>query len=391
MRRLTFLAFACVLPISAGVFAYGCDAKAPTIQDYCGFLRNEDNCYLTLINDVGPRCGAVDNGKEGDDVALWSAPKGSFVGRDKLDICVLEDGGSINFEEALDLAAFPPTRVAFIMKDAKGEECGTFIFNSAYDFAINVAPAQSLAGDVLTVAPEACAPSDGKTDDVPGTDNPGGDTICGGDFVSSSPAGDFIDTTCGKEEHHFISSQLEQPACANQKALLPRYEIDSAPGGIDAAGHIAFRVFYPVANQDQAGASITSTGVAYFNCTIPAAPKACCNGTQDGTETGTDCGGNGGCDLCLAGQGCIGDADCANNDCIVEATTGIKKCNPMMPTDPAPPSVCDPPDAGAGDGGSNDGGSNDGGSNDGGSNDGGSNDGGSDDGGSDDGGSDAAP
>jgi hypothetical protein len=325
MRRLSFVAFACILPLPVAVLAYGCGAKAPAIQDFCGFLRNEDNCYLTLLNDASSRCGTVDPAaKEGAKLIDWKARTGSFIARDKLDLCILDEpGGSIAFEEALDLAAFPPTRLGFTVKDAKGSDCGTFAFNSAYDFAITIAPADPDTGDVLTVAAEECAPADGNTDDFPGTDDPGGKEICGGDFISTSPEGDFIDTTCAKEEHHFISSQLEQPACANQKALLPRYEIDAAPGGIDAEGHIAIRVFYPVANQDQTGASITSFSVGYFNCKIPAAPKACCNGAQDGTETGVDCGGNGGCDPCLAGQGCIGDGDCDNNDCIVEATTGI--------------------------------------------------------------------
>ncbi|HZF51794.1 MAG TPA: hypothetical protein VE093_24235 [Polyangiaceae bacterium] len=352
MRRIAFLAFACALPIPLAVLAYGCDARAPSIQDYCGFLRNEDNCYLTLLRDMSNaesvRCGLIDTAKETDDLSKWNARKGSFVARDKLDICVFEEGGSITFEEALDLEAFPPTGVGFTMKDDKGEVCGTFTFKGPYDYSIEIAPADSLGGDVVNVPDVACAPADGKTDDVQGTDDLGGDEVCGGSFISASPDGDFIDTTCGKEEHHFISSQLEQPACANQKALVPRYQIDAAPGGINADGHIAFRVFYPVANQDQTGASITSFGVTYFNCRIPAAPKACCNGVQDGSETGVDCGGNGGCDLCQAGQGCIGDGDCLNKTCIVEPTSGIKKCDPMNAI-PIDSSVCDPPpDAGAG-------------------------------------------
>ena len=337
MRRIAFLAFACALPIPLAVLAYGCDAKAPTIQDFCGFLRSEDNCYSTLIRDVGERCGVMGNAAEGVASDQWGAPKGFFNKRDMLDVCVLAEGGSITFEEALDLAAFPPKSLSFTMKDAKGATCGSFSFSGEYNFAITVAPAESVTGDVLVTGGPECEKTGTATDDTPGTDNPGGEKICGGDFIAVSPAGDFIDTTCGKEEHHFISSQLEQAACKNQKALLPRYEIDALPGDVGTPGYVRLRVLYPLPDQSPTAESIQSFAVAYFDCAIPAALKGCCNGVMDGAETDKDCGGptveeigKGACDRCQFGQACISSSDCNGIVCGVDPKTGIKKCGAGM-------------------------------------------------------------
>ena len=49
MRRLALIALASSLSIPVIVLVHGCEPRAPSIQDFCGFLANEDNCYLTLL------------------------------------------------------------------------------------------------------------------------------------------------------------------------------------------------------------------------------------------------------------------------------------------------------------------------------------------------------
>lgn len=349
-RRFALVAFAFALPVPLAVLLHGCNPKAPSIQDFCGFLRQEDNCYLTLVRDMGNRCGTLSTAAEGAASDTWGAPKGFFSQRDKLDVCILEQGGSIVFDPPLDVNAMPPSKIGFVQKDAKGATCGTFLFENTYSFTLNISPTNSMNDVVPDAGPECALPEAGANgqlpDDTPGTDDPGGAIVCGGNFISEAPEGDFIDTLCGKEEHHFISSQLDAPACAFQKALLPRVEVDAVPGGVDTPGYARFRVFYPQPNQDQSTGVVNSYAVGYFDCSIPAAAKPCCNGAKDGLETDIDCGGPtqmeigaGACDRCQNMQGCIKDSDCAGGSCAVNMMTGIKQC--ANTTAPAT-SVCNP-------------------------------------------------
>lgn len=357
--RLALLACALALPVPLALLGHGCSPKAPTIQDFCGFLRQDDNCYLTLVRDMGERCGAASTAAEGAASDTWGAPKGFFSQRDKLDICILEQGGSIVFDPPLDINAMPPAFVGFTQKDAKGATCGSFRFESPISFTVNISPTNSMNDVVADAGPECDPPEAGANGqlpaDPPGTDDPGGALICGGNFVAESPEGDFVDTACGTEEHHFISSQLDVPACAFQKALLPRFELDAVPGGVDVAGHARLRVFYPQPDQDQASGVVNTYAVAYFDCAIPAAAKPCCNGAQDGLETDIDCGGptateigSGACDRCQDMQGCIKDSDCSGGTCAVNGATGIKQCsNTTAPT----ASVCNTATSGSSSGG----------------------------------------
>jgi len=388
MRRLAFVAFAFILPVPVALLGYGCDAKAPTIEDFCGFLRNPDNCYSTLIQDVGARCGTPGNADPAAMSKDW-APAGTvqgyFIKRDKLDMCILNKGGAIVFEESLDLETFPLSGVAFAVKDSVGQVCGELAFTGEYSFNISVAATLSEDGGVQSDAGPECEKSDGGKEESPdATDNPGGSsTICGGNFIAISPEGKFIDTACGKEEHHFISSQLELAACEQQKNLLPKYQLETVAGGVFEPGHVRLRVFYPNLGQGSDTAA-ESFAVTYFNCVIPPALKGCCNGEKDGSETDKDCGGptkeiigEEACNRCQAGQGCISSSDCVKDSVCMVDMNGITKCTGAGT--PETTNVCDPPDAGT-DGGSADGGGADGGGADGG----GADDGGADDGGADD-------
>lgn len=355
MRRLAFVAFAFILPVPVALLAYGCDAKAPTIEDFCGFLRNPDNCYSTLIQDVGARCGTPGNADPAAMSKDWAPPgtvQGYFIKRDKLDMCILNKGGAIVFEESLDLETFPLSGVAFAVKDAVGQVCGELAFTGEYSFNISVAATLSEDGGVQSDAGPECEKSDGGKEESPdATDNPGGSsTICGGNFVAISSEGKFIDTVCGKEEHHFISSQLELEACSQQKNLLPKYQLETVAGGVDQPGYVRLRVFYPNLGQGS-GSTAESFVVTYFDCVIPPALKGCCNGEKDGAETDKDCGGPtkdvigpGACNRCQAAQGCLSSSDCAPGGVCMVDPNGITKCMGGMLAE----NVCEPPDAGAG-------------------------------------------
>jgi hypothetical protein len=374
MRRIAFVAFAFILPVPVALLAYGCDAKAPTIQDFCGFLGSPDNCYLTLVRDMGARCGTPGSADPATPSGEWApndTVQGYFVKRDKLDMCILNKGGAIVFEESLDLEAFPLSGITFTVKDAVGQVCGAFSFTSEYNFSINVSAATAEDGGVLSDAGPECAKSDGGEKSPDATDNPGGDpAICGGNFISMTSEGKFVDTTCAKEEHHFISSQLEQEACAKQKELLPRYQLETVAGGVFVPGHVRLRVFYPELGQgsnDGEGApdgnapdgGADSFAVTYFDCVIPPALKGCCNGEKDGSETDKDCGGPtkdaigaGACNRCQEGQGCISKSDCLVGAACIVDMNGITKCGDGGTAESE--NVCDPPDAdggGAGDAG----------------------------------------
>lgn len=303
--RLRLALATLVFPVSLGALAYGCDAKAPSVQDFCGFLGNPDNCYLKFFEDIGPRCGAI-----------GTAPAGYFVSRDKLDKCVLNDGGLITFEQAPSLTAFPPTSVAFTRNDATGATCGSFAFTGPHSYSVTIQPSLTPDGSsVKDAGPECSGAGAGGA--------PSSDVICGGTFESTQIDGDFVDTSCPNQEtHHFISLQLDKEQCAAQKALILRYEIEGTPGGINIPGRLAVRAFYP-----------TGETVEFFDCAIPPEPEQCCNGVKDGSETDVDCGGPlepaaAACDRCQGSQGCVSDADCANNaPCTVGAGTGIKTCD----------------------------------------------------------------
>lgn len=358
MRRFAFVAFAFILPVPVALLSYGCGAKAPTIEDYCGFLRNPDNCYSTLIRDMGARCGAPAANADPEALsATWAAAntvQGYFIKRDKLDMCILNKGGAIVFEESLDLAAFPLSGISFSVKDQVGQVCGEFSFTGAYSFGINLSAATGENGSVLADAGSECEKSDGGiVENSPdATDDPGGSpAICGGNFTAVSPEGKFIDTTCGKEEHHFISSQLELEACEAQKDLLPKYQLDTAAGGVDQVGHVRLRVFYPNLGQG----SGDTFPVTYFDCVIPPALKGCCNGEKDGAETDKDCGGptkefvgQGACNRCQAGQGCISSSDCLPGAMCIVDMNGITKCSDIDGGAPPTENVCDPPSMGTG-------------------------------------------
>jgi hypothetical protein len=290
-----------VAPLVA-VSANGCSTTESTLEDLCGWLRDPANCYRTFAADIDASCGT-----EG----LGSAKKGGFLSRDKLDICVLSQGGQVIFDPPVDVASFPLQTAAFKLINADGTSCGAASYGgSEYLFSVKIEP------NPLEPAPDA----DPET------------TVSGGTFsVTAVEGNDIFDATCPAGDAHRFD-RLQSLKCSNDAVAMPRAELESNPGGIDLQGFVRFRVFYAGAVLDDTVAE--STIVEYFDCSVPGAPKPCVNGAQDGVETDVDCGGDQcagadpatctACARCDAGLKCNEDADCISGNCAL--VMGIRKC-----------------------------------------------------------------
>src|SRR6187431_1782332 len=68
-----------MLPLPAAL-AYGCGTPTE-YDDLCGWVRDPNNCYRNFFIDVGVSCGAVGTTKIGQ-----------FASREKLDLCILNEG-----------------------------------------------------------------------------------------------------------------------------------------------------------------------------------------------------------------------------------------------------------------------------------------------------------
>jgi hypothetical protein len=300
-RARVSLSIVAVVAAAAPVIASkGCSDEA-AIENLCGWVGNPDNCYRAFAEDIGDRCGRAGQG---------SAPVGGFLARDKLDICILSEGGQVIFDPPLDLAAFPLKTAAFKLIDGNGAQCGSGSLGGELSFSVTVDG----------FPPDGGAPGAGGAGAGGGA---GGEVVKGGTFTSSkAPDRDVFDVSCPTgEAHHFDRLQIGE--CPEYAALLPRAELESSAGGIDIPGHVVFRVFYPPIEGALEGAA--PTVVEYFDCSFPGAPKPCEDGVRGGEETDVDCGGST-CAACQEGQGCIQGSDCASGVCALEM--GLKKCAP---------------------------------------------------------------
>jgi hypothetical protein len=301
LRRRTAYALTAV-PFAVALLVYGCSAAEPPVENLCNWLADSNNCYRAFFRDVEPRaCGGIGPG---------SAPKGSFLARDKLDVCVLDGGGQVLFDPPPTVDQFPLQTTSFKLISADGTECGTGSYQSLYGFSISVDPYPP---------PSAASPTDAGAADG-GTAGP---VIQGGAYSQvKAPSQDLIDTTCPSgEAHHFDLVQGDK--CPQYAGVMPRAELESSAGGIDpVAGYVRFRVYFPPADTSDV-ANAPGTVVEYFDCAVPPAPKPCVDGVQDGTETDVDCGGT--CPAqCAAGQKCLTNADCQTGLC--QFVAGLKTC-----------------------------------------------------------------
>jgi len=302
------LAFALTaLPLALVSYLSACSPDKD-IENLCGWLTDENNCYRTFAADIGEQCGA-----------LFTAPPASpdqsvrvgyFLKRAKLDLCVLDglQGGQILFDPPLDVTTFPVTTASFAFITGEGKLCGAGAVGDDGAMAISVEPSPALADGGTDGGSSACVSQNGAQ-------------ICGGTFsVTPVTERELVDTKCPSgEAHHFNRLQLSK--CPEVEQLFPRAEIESSAGGVGIDGYVTFRVVYPPTTGALANA--TPTTVEYFTCMIPSAPETCANGIQDDGEPTVDCGAI--CSKgCADGDLCFVDLDCASKNCT--AVGGIKQC-----------------------------------------------------------------
>jgi hypothetical protein len=96
------------------------------------------------------------------------------------------------------------------------------------------------------------------------------------------------------------------PSAGNSDAAdAPPFDAADASTSFDAA---------EASTPGDASEEITPTAVAFCSADAGMSGDTCSDGTKDGAETDTDCGG-GVCAPCSTSQGCLVDSDCATNKC----------------------------------------------------------------------------
>jgi hypothetical protein len=281
-----------VLPIPA-TLAYGCGTPTE-YDDLCGWVRDPNNCYRDFFVDVGVSCGAVGQTRIGQ-----------FAARDKLDLCILNEGGQVVFEPPIDLALPPPTNpdpITIRMINPDTTLCGEVTFRAKYDFDV------SIEGDPIPLdAGDAALPDE---------------FLFGGKFSMVGGKGtDSLAVTCPNEQEYNFD-RLQITRCTDLEPILPHAEIDFSAGGIEQTGVIRINVFYPPQEGELEGAQ--PVPINYVECFIPAAPPLCENGMKDGSETDIDCGGSFCAARCQDAQLCITNDDCASMNCGLDE--GIRVC-----------------------------------------------------------------
>jgi hypothetical protein len=409
-RRLLLLAAVVVPSVSAlAVAAHGCGTEPP-FESACLWLEDPNNCYREFREDMKATANPVspDNpsgdckpGGNPTEATSGSAGKenGTFLMRSMLATCILDHGGSVTLDPAVDLTQWPPNpynapvTYTITLQTADGNTCGTATYTSPHGFSITINPlpdggigtgGSGAGGGTTTGTATATTTADaGRVPDPYGT------------FTSViAPGRDAFDVTCPSgETHHFNLDEVtglpgeDGGTCPAFADFLPAASFQVYPGGVNKPGAISFAIVYPPI--PKAGAADTyptdasapptpDNPVVYFNCTIPAAAEQCVDGVKDGAETDVDCGGPqlpsttvcGSCPArCAPMQQCLCDDDCTKgNKCFVVAQ-GMKQCGPPGPdagtesphcgwvTDAGAPCTIMPGTGGGGTGGGGTGGS----------------------------------
>lgn len=401
--RLLLLAAVAVTSAAASVAAHGCSDEQP-FESACLWMADPDNCYREFYEGmqsyagVNPTenpsgyCkpgGSPTEANQGGKPA--GTPNGSFSARDKLDTCILDQGGSIALDPPLDLTMWPPDPLAdpvtytvkFVAPD--GNPCGQATYTSPHGFTFTVnAPPD--AGSTVGAGGSATTTTGSTTSSTA--------SYPYGTFSSViAPGRDAFDVTCPSgESHHFNLNEINgvpgasQGSCPGLSTFFPSASFQVYPGGIDVSGAISFAITFPPTTGSYPDASpnaapVANPPVVFFNCTIPAGAEQCANGVKDGQESDIDCGGPqipsmnmcGSCPArCAAMQQCICDDDCDQTTpqiCAVVAQ-GMKQCtaatgglkgnanctwkNAPVPTCPDAGTGTDGTDAGGTDAGSTD-------------------------------------
>lgn len=303
-RFARFAALTSLAATAAGVLGSGCDSPTQ-FDDLCGWVRDEENCYREFFIDIGTKCGST------------QTRTGSFLSRDKLDLCVLAEGGQVVFDPPISLETPPPdqaeaVKVKIINPDAT--LCGTVEFRAQYDFTV------SIESDPLPDGVEA--------EDV------GEEYIEGGTFtMSGGKDSDALAVTCkpntvstedgslGTSES-YLFDRLQLADCTDVQRITPQAELEFNPGGIEINGVVRLFITYPPVEGELENSNPLL--INYYECIIPGALPLCENGAQDGAETDIDCGGGFCTDRCQDSQKCISNSDCLSDLCTLQE--GLKKC-----------------------------------------------------------------
>ena len=328
MLRASICGLALAAPIGFLLGLQACSSEAP-IENLCSWMTDESNCAARFEADVGIWCGylPVPLPKPLPDAYTPAdSATGTFLARDKLDICVRSEaigGGQVVFDPPLNIATFPPASVAFTIKNARGAVCGAGAYAGNVNFSVTINPVSFADAGLL-------APIEGSGIDFPYP----GDDIQGGVYSSVREDGrDVFDVTCpgGNEQHHFNLWTLQTcPPASIQYLPTATFEAAAGAAPLDPGttgaptagipGYVRLRVSYPPLTARNGDVPKV---VEYFNCAIPAPPHPCFDGIKDGLETYVDCGHV--CpNLCQAPLACAIDDDCASHSCV--AAVGIRQC-----------------------------------------------------------------
>jgi cysteine-rich repeat protein len=363
MRRSFALALAS-LSLGVGsilIAGQGCTRTALGVQDLCGWLADECNCYRRFAAGVapstkgqGPMCGVqLDANKNAINPAtnmLYPAAEkptiGTFLSRDKLDVCVLTgaQGGQIVFDPPLDPLAFPPSNFAFKILDGTGKLCGDGSYATSTSFSIGFPAPEGTGGTAGTGGSGGGGGTGGtggggltcRGDSGANNEDPAREAITYGTFsIAAADPTNVVETTCPNDEkHRFNLLQLDKCDGSGSndgvteesyRALMPTAQVDANAGGISIPGEVRLRITWPKSEPVDTMNGQKPIQVEYFDCLFPGSVPPCLNGVQDGAEVAVDCGfvacGGG----CPVGSPCTQEKDCTSGICTPNVK-GLKEC-----------------------------------------------------------------
>jgi hypothetical protein len=374
-RRLLLLAAVVVPSVTAlAVAAHGCGTEPP-FESACLWLEDPNNCYREFREDMKATANPTSPDNPSGDCKPGGNPtqatsgsagkeNGTFSMRSMLATCVLDQGGSVTIDPAVDLTQWPPNPYAapvtytITLQTADGNTCGVATYTSPHGFSITINPLPD--GGIGTGGGTTGGTGGGATTGTTPTGDAGRIPDPYGTFTSViAPGRDAFDVTCPSgETHHFNLDEIaglpgeDGGSCPHFSEFLPSASFQVYPGGTNQPGAISFAITYPPIPKADAGVDtypdastaelppITDNPVVYFNCTIPGAAEQCVDGVKDGAETDVDCGGPqnpsttvcGQCPArCAAMQQCLCDDDCEEGlKCYVVAQ-GMKQCGSPAP------------------------------------------------------------
>jgi len=333
MRTVHQIAGAALAVGLAAAAIHGCSSEDP-FESVCLWVADPDNCYRKFREDSvsnGETCKPIGDPSPVnlvDPTNPNGTSNGSFLGRDKLDVCLIAGGGQVVFDPPIDLANYPPSPLAepitykMSFKRPNGSDCGSATYASPHGFSFTI-----------NAPPDAGLMATGDA----GTSDAGALTAYGSYTQVIEPGRDAFDATCTTgESHHFNLSEAEgavgtedggtQSQCPVFAQLVPHAALVINPGGIGLPGGVSFTIYwpptevtYPSDALEQTGAALQPVAATYFNCAIAAAPRPCEDGARDLDETDVDCGGaelSAGCPArCAAGLACQVGTDCKSGKC----------------------------------------------------------------------------